>query len=833
MAKLTFHQKLSFHARRSLEEASHLAKFTKNREVHIEHLLLAIYLEKGSLGSILLRNMGFETESLSSYCLQKNEPALPTNTEPVLSEQVKFVMRRAYSLANEFQYPYVGTEQFVYALMEMESERLDILIDTLQIDEKKIESTLAAHMNFDQLPSLGKLLETSDGLLTKKDAGTETPFLDQFSTNLNEGSKKRNDPFIGREPEIDRLIQILSRKNKNNPLLIGEPGVGKTALVSALAARIEAGNVPYYLLQKKILALDLALVVAGTNFRGEFENRLKEIVREAQENPNIILFIDELHTLVGAGNTQGGLDAANILKPSLARGEIRCIGATTLAEYKKHIEKDAALERRFQTIELVEASPEETEKILLGVRSTYETFHGVAIPEFLIERAVTLSVRFLPDRFLPDKALDILDEALSLARHSLPVSEDIVTKGNLERELRKIHEQKQAYIREEAYDEAALIKLEENKIQKQLEALEENLSGNKMRALPELQKVHIDKTVARMTHIPYDVVANDSPLARIERLQKAFTKNVVGQEKVTEEIIHALTHASLGLQKGKKPLASFLFLGSTGVGKTFTAKLIAEHFFSQGDALLRFDMSEFGERHSVAQMLGAPAGYIGYGEGGKLTEAVRRRPYSVILFDEIDKAHPDVWNILLQILDEAKLTDAEGKTVDFSNTVVILTSNQGGDAAFKNNRIGFETEGKKKHTFSTSALREYEKTILKNVKKTIRPELFARLGSTLVFLPLSPKGTEKIVKQELTTLKKSFTEKGTRITFTGSVTKWLSEKSYSVEEGARLIHKTIRDSLERKIITALLADSKAKAIECSINKAGELVCHSLKNPSKK
>lgn len=830
MPKLTFHKKLTIHARHSLEEASQLARFSKHTEVEVEHLLLALFLEKGSLGSILLRSMGFETDTLSAYCLQKKNGSLTLASEPILSEAVKTAMRRAYSLANEFQYPYVGTEHFVYALMEMESLALDTLIDTLGVDEKKIESTLAAHMNFDHLPSLGKLLETSDPNLAKKEATTETPFLDQFTTNLNQETKKKNDAFIGREAEIDRLVQILSRKNKNNPLLLGEPGVGKTALVSALASKIESGSVPYHLAEKKILSLDLALIVAGTNFRGEFENRLKEIVREAEENPNIILFIDEIHTLVGAGNTQGGLDAANILKPSLARGELRVIGATTFNEYKKYIEKDAALERRFQTVELIEPTPQEAKDILAGVRTSYETFHGVAIPQPLLDRAVELSVRFLPDRFLPDKALDIIDEAQALARHSLPVSKDIVTKGKLERQLREINEKKQEYIREEAYDEAALLKNTEGEVREQLVLLEEKLSGKKTQDLPYLEKIHIDKTVSRMTHIPYDVIAKDSPLLRITRLQKALQQNLVGQKKVADEVVHALTHSSLGIQPSTKPLASFLFLGGTGVGKTFTAKLIAEHFFSHKDALIRFDMSEFGERHSVAQMIGAPAGYVGYGEGGKLTEAIRRRPYSVVLFDEIDKAHPDVWNILLQVLDEGKLTDAEGRTVDFRNTVIILTSNQGSGQAGQDARIGFETKDKK-GVLHPEALAHQEKSLIKKVQKSWRPELFARLGTVLVFAPLTPAAVKQIVQNEIKNLKKLFKEKGVTLSSDAAVTNFLAKGSNIEAEGARTIHKIIRDQLERPLVTALLKNPDIKIFTCKLDKTNTIVCQSA-SPSR-
>lgn len=796
----TFHDKLTFHARHSLEEAANLARFTHSPLINIEHFLLALFLEKGSLGSILLRSMGFEGESLSALCLKKYPDLTPVGVGDTLplSEPVKDIVRRAYSLANEFQYPYVGTEHLVYALMEIESATLDTLLDALGIDDKKIEATLSSHMSLDQLPSLGKILEASEGVFTSKKEKGETPFLDQFTVDMTAASRTNPTIFIGREEELDRLMQTLSRKNKNNPLLLGEPGVGKTALVSALAQRITSGKAPHYLSNKRVLSLDLALTVAGTNFRGEFENRLKEIIREATENPDTILFIDEIHTLVGAGNTQGGLDAANILKPALARGEIRCIGATTFGEYKKHIEKDPALERRFQAIALTEPSPEEALRILLGVRSEYELFHGIALPEPLVRRAVDLSVRYVHDRFLPDKAFDIIDEASALARHSLPVSKEMLSKGELETRIRGLEEEKQAALRDERYDEAASLRDRILELSKTLETLTAKLA-EKSAVLPVLEKSHIDKTVARMSNIPLAVIANDNPRERIVHLQKALTKNLMGQAAVIDELTHTLTQVTLGRRAKDKPLASFLFLGPTGVGKTFTAKLLAEHFFGSQKSLIRFDMSEFGERHSVAQMLGAPAGYVGYGEGGKLTEAVRKHPYSVILFDEIEKAHPDVFNILLQILDEGTLTDAEGRRVDFRNTLIILTSNQGSEHLTTGGRIGFQSDEE------TTEKNIHTGLIQKSVEKAFRPEILARIHTSLIFAPLSEAALLAITKHEGSLLLKHFAQEGISITVAPAVYKKIVAESSALTQGARLVHKNIQKFLERPIITALLA----------------------------
>lgn len=823
MPHTTFHTKLTLHARHCLQEASTIARSGESAFVDIRHLLLAIFLEKGSLGSILLHSMGFEQASLEKVCLEGTYRGERKNIIP-LSAELKNVLRRAFALASEFQYPYVGTEHFVYSLMEADSQTLDEIIIRLNIDEKKIESTLATHMNFDHLPSLGKILETPENLLNKNQSfqdQSDTPMLDQFTTDLSPGTESDMPLFIGRERELDRLLQILARKNKNNPLLIGEPGVGKTALVSALAERIHRGDVPHHLLGKRILSLDLALVVAGTNFRGEFENRIKEIIREASHNPEIILFVDEIHTLIGAGNTQGGLDAANILKPALARGELRLIGATTQSEYKRHIEKDAALERRFQMVRVDEPSPEEAKVILRGIKPEYQRFHGIAFPESLLDMAVDLSVRYLNDRFLPDKAIDIIDEAAALARHSLPTSAAAITRGDLERKLKDVKRRKDLCIKEERYEEASACFAEESKLQKKLALLTQQKSAEKSEDLPVLKIIHVQETVARMAGIPVSVLINDSPQDRIARLEKTLEHELIGQKEASDALIQSLKRSLVGMANPDKPIGSFLFLGPTGVGKTLTAKLLAKEFFGDQKALIRLDMSEFGERHTVAQMLGAPAGYVGYGEGGKLTEAVRKRPYSVILFDEIDKAHPDIWNVLLQILDEGQLTDAEGRTVNFKNTLIIMTSNQGTAAFTDTAKIGFdakETKREIKKEFET-----LKEKVLSDLQKTIRPELLARIQNVIVYNPLSPQDILALTRLELKHFKKRLAQGGVQLTAEPAVIRHLAKESFSVREGARLVQKNIEKEVEKTVANLLLASPAESKLVLTLRDS-QIVC---------
>lgn len=815
-----FHQKMTQNARKSLKEASNIASYTGYTEVKIEHLLIALFLSNMSLGGILLEIMGFKKEPLAKICLKKRMPPKKTirKKTPVISSSLKDVLLRAYKTAHKFGYPYVGTEHLVYALFQLKNETLSDIITALHISETKITSVLDDHLSLDHFAQLSKMLDLPENILTKNTTTKKspTPFLDQYALDMTNGAVYTNDILIGREHEIDRIIQILTRKQKNNPLLIGEPGVGKTAIISALAKMIKEKKVPYTLYGKNIFLLDLTLVVAGTNFRGEFESRLKEILREVLQNKNIILFIDEIHTIVGAGNTSGGLDAANILKPALSRGEIQVIGATTFSEYKRHIEKDSALDRRFQSVLIAEPSTEETKEILFHIRKSYEDFHSISLTKDIIDTAVDLSVRYIPDRFLPDKALDIIDEASALAKQKreIPLTTKILL--TLEDELSLAKKQKELFTEEEQYDEAGKWYEKEQLLLQKVLALKKQREGEKGIVLTPVSMEHILKTVSHMTHIPFTKLARENPRQKITRLHKSLERLLIGQKEVGEALKDTLTRSLSNISDPNRPLGSFLFLGPTGVGKTLAAKILAEEFFGDQSALIRLDMSEFMERHSVAQILGAPAGYVGYGEGGKLTEQVRRKPYAVVLFDEIEKAHPDVWNILLQILDEGTLTDAEGRKISFKNTLIILTSNIGTTSFTRTAHIGFSKNTDSEHI--TSQFHAIRNEVLKELKEKIRPEILARLDHAIVFNALTKEAIEKIVRLELSLLKDRLTKQHITLTYVPAVVKHIAKKSFATDQGARMIKKNIQEIVEKSIAEKLLDDPSKRTLRLSLKK---------------
>lgn len=820
MLETTFSQKLTTHARHSLKEARDIARYARYPAIEEVHLLLAIFLENGSLGSILLENMGFEKERLAKLCLKKKSPgkAFPASQTLPLSNSLKDILRRAYFLASQFQYPYVGTEHLVYALLESDDEKLNDILETLHIEDEKINATLDAHLNFDHFPQLSRMLDLPDNLLTKSKPAktTSTPYLDQYAIDMAKSESYGKETLVGREKELERIVQILSRKYKNNPLLIGEPGVGKTALVANLAKEISRGTLSRSLSGKRILALDMTLIVAGTNFRGEFEARLKEIIREATVSRNVILFIDEIHTIVGAGNTSGGLDAANILKPALSRGEIQCIGATTLTEYKRHIEKDPALERRFQTILIAEPTSDETKEILKKIKKSYEDFHQITISPEIIDTAVDLSMRYITDRFLPDKALDIIDEASALAKQKhdrTPLAKSLC---ELEEEHRAMVELKESLIKHEKYDEASKWHAREKELTQKIKALKEQHHEVAATERPAIVLEHVLRTVSHMTQIPYSKLSKEEPREKLDRLHRALKNRLIGQTEVASALEQTLTRALSNIGDPDRPLGSFLFLGPTGVGKTLVAKLLAEEFFGDRQALIRLDMSEFMERHSVAQILGAPAGYVGYGEGGKLTEQVRRRPHAVILFDEIEKAHPDVFNILLQILDEGTLTDAEGRKVSFKNALIILTSNIGTAAFTQSARIGFE-----KNIGSKNLEEQYEgikREVLGELKKEIRPELLARLDHTIVFNALTEAAIRSIASLELQSFAQRLKSQGFTLRYPEKVIKLIAEKSFAPEQGARLVRKNIQDMAEKPVAERLLDKSPKKNLRLTMTR---------------
>ena len=823
MERFPLTEKLTLHAKRVLKEARDIAFYSQCVHIEPKHIFLALFLEQGSLGKVLLENIGFKQEPLAKITLaaksiagiKKSKSKTPEKTHLGFSPSLKKIFTRAFAIAKEFRSPYVGTEHLVAALTESDNTDIRSLFNDFALEQEKSLETIHAHLNYDHLPPLSKMFNLPEISLTRRKSAsdTHTPFLDQYATDL--ATVTPDEPFIGRTHELERLIHILGRKQKNNPLLLGDPGVGKTALVTALAKKIIDGTAGNFLAEKRILGLDLALVVAGTSFRGEFEARLKEIVREVKSNPNIILFIDEIHTLVGAGNTSGGLDAANILKPALARGDIRLIGATTFAEYKRHIEKDPALERRFQSILVREPSRDEALAILLQSKHSFENFHEVTLPDEVVTLALDLALRHIHDRFLPDKVFDLIDEAASAVRHK---AEETPAQNRhlsvLRERLAGLIQEKNIALEEENYDEASRLYHEEKQTASALGILEKKEVGPKKKTRVTVTHEDLFRALSHSTGIPFEKLAIDQDGASLRNITSTLEQSVIGQKEATDTIARILIRSAAGIRDTDRPIGSFLFLGPSGVGKTLLAKTIATHFFGNDRAFIRLDMSEFGERHNVAQMIGSPAGYVGYGEGGKLTEKIRREPHSVVLFDEIEKAHPDTANILLQILEDGFLTDAEGRKADFRHALIILTSNIGTQAFTESAKIGFDqhiSSGDFEHRFQS-----IKQSVLEELKRTLRPELLSRLGDTLVFQPLTKSAIELIVKQELEKLKTRLKKKGVTLAYPLSILSLISEKGFLPSEGARPIRRKIEQDIEQPVAEFLLTHPKKKKLSISI-----------------
>lgn len=824
--------RFSENAKISLVNAQELARAGGSSVVDTDHVLLGMLLVKKSAATDLLASVSitFEKAKASSEVVSGLTSVVRIGG---LSSDAQRLLELAMGTASQFASPYIGTEHILYAaLMIPDSKAAKILIDN-KADFDYLKNELEQIFKNPSEILGGPAGPTEEGMFsgttTRSGSSSKTPVLDGFATDLTQAAKDgRLDPVIGRAAEISRVVSILNRRTKNNPVLIGEPGVGKTAIVEGLAQQIADEVVPELLLDKKIMMLDLASVIAGTKYRGEFEDRLKRIIKELKENEDIIVFIDELHTIVGAGAAEGAIDAANIFKPALSRGEIQVIGATTLDEYRKYVEKDSALERRFQPVVVPEPTIEETVQILKGIKPKYEDYHSVRITPAAIQAATKLSRRYIQDRFLPDKAIDLIDEASSL----LKVEKGAVSKEvrNLEKNLREIKNLKESAVLDQEYAKAAEFKQQEDQLVSEIEKVrkKEGFNNNGLK----IDEEDIAKVISNSTGIPVTRLIEKEQV-NLLKLEESLKKRVIGQDEPIKEISSAIRRARTGISDERRPIGSFVFLGPTGVGKTELAKTLASQMFGDDEALIKVDMSEFMEKHNVSRLVGAPAGYVGYEEGGQLTEKVRRKPYSVILFDEIEKAHSDVFNMLLQILEDGYLTDAKGKRIDFRNTVIIMTSNIGSSEFYQSKEIGFTKTASKKA--SKEKQKEIEQRVEAELKKKFRPEFLNRIDKIIVFRALTKADVKKIVNLELKKVVKRLKDQKIKISITEQAKALLIDKGYDIENGARPLKRTIQNMIEDPLANGILSGEFKPKDTVIISKEGndlKLVVTSNKIKSK-
>jgi len=818
--------KFTERARRVLTLAQEEALRFNHNYIGTEHLLLGLVREGEGVAAKVLANLGVELNKVRStveFIIGRGDRGVVG--EIGLTPRAKKVIELAVDEARRLGHHYIGTEHILLGLVREGEGIAAGVLESLgvSLDKVRAEVTRILSQSMPQGAALGAR------------AATRTPTVDQLGMDLTTAARAgKLDPVIGREKEIERVIQILSRRTKNNPVLIGEPGVGKTAIVEALAQRIVKGEVPEMLTGRRLVTLDIGALVAGTKYRGEFEERLKKVIEELKNAGNCILFIDEMHMLVGAGAAEGAVDAANILKPSLARGELQCVGATTLDDYRKHIEKDAALERRLQPIVVSEPTAEETIAILKGIKSRYEEHHGLIISDEALETAAELASRYVPDRFLPDKAIDLVDEAASrvrIKRSYAPSSLQEASKG-----LEGLRHEKDAAIAAQQYEYAAELRDREVKLQDRLQGLQRGWQAERAEEKPVVTAEDICEVVAMWTGIPVTRIVSEES-QRLLHMEDALHEKVVGQDEAIHSIAKAVRRARAGLKDPRRPIGVFMFLGPTGVGKTYLARVLADFMFGSEEAMIKLDMSEFMEKHNVSRLIGAPPGYVGYEDAGQLTDTVRRKSYCLILLDEIEKAHPDVFNMLLQVFDDGHLTDAKGRRVDFRNTILIMTSNVGSDLIRKETSLGFATKTEESKTVKEQHDKMKGK-VLTAMKNVFRPEFLNRLDATVVFHALSKEHIREIVEKQVAEVGKqlALAIKGLKLDLklemTAAAMDWIGEKGYDPIFGARPLRRVIQSEIEDRLSEALLEQrfQPGDAVRIDVQN-GEIVLINLSTPA--
>ena len=820
-------RKFTRQAEAALKLAKTTAKSCEHSYIGTEHLLTGLLKEPEGTAGKILAEFGVDQEKLMELIGQlvappQGETALKEPKDPQYSPRSRKILEQALEDAESMECT-AGTEHILLALLKETDCVGTRLLFTMGVNIQKLFAAVLTAMGFDN-DTIAEEFQYARNVGNKRT--TSTPTLDQYSRDLTElAAEGKLDPVVGRDQEISRLIQILSRRTKNNPCLVGEPGVGKTAIAEGLAQRIVMGMVPDTVKDKRLVVLDLSGMVAGSKYRGEFEERIKNVVQEVREHQGILLFIDELHTIIGAGGAEGALDASNILKPSLSRGEIQLIGATTLEEYRKYIEKDAALERRFQPVTVEEPSAEETVEILRGLRPYYEKHHGVEITDEALDAAVKMSQRYINDRFLPDKAIDIIDEAAS--RIQLAGYQSAPEMEAYELELSALRDEKEEAVKSADLSRAKAVQARQLEVEEEMEKLRAKTERRNKRKKLVVDEAAVAATISDWTKIPLQRLT-EGETKRLARLEKELHKRVIGQEEAVKAVAQAVKRGRVGLKDPNRPIGSFLFLGPTGVGKTELSKALAEAVFGSEQAMIRVDMSEYMEKHSVSKLIGSPPGYVGYEEGGQLSEKVRRNPYSVLLFDEIEKAHPDVFNILLQVLDDGHITDAQGRKIDFKQTIIIMTSNAGAQAIMEPKRLGFMSGNDEK--------KDYERMkggVMEEVRRIFKPEFLNRIDEIIVFHVLNKEHIKKIVTLLMKTLEKRCAEQmDIHLSVTGAVKEFIAEKGSDNKYGARPLRRAIQSRIEDTLANEILEGKIKRGDQVQVKLHKNEICFEVKQDEK-